>query len=458
MSALPSLAELAEDLATDRTTGTALTEAALERIADRSGEGSRAFLAVDPPKARAQAAAMDQLAKHGIRLSPLHGIPVSIKDLLDVQGEVTRAGSKLLAGAPPAVKDAAVVARLRAAGAVIIGRTNMVEFAYGGIGTNAHYGTPASPYDRRTGRVPGGSSSGAAVSVADGMAHAAIGTDTGGSCRIPAAFCGVVGYKPSQPRVPRDGCFPLSDSLDSIGPLARSVADCAVVDAIIAGEAPAPPKTVPLAGLRLAIPTNFVLDGLEAGVAKAFEGAVKVLRDGGARATEVTIPVISRMPELFVKGGIGGAEGFWLHQKWLETDASAYDPKVAARLELARHQTAAEHIGLKALRAEMIRALNAETQAYDALMMPTVPIIPPPIALFGDHQSLEDYTRINGQALRNSYVGNVFDRCSISLPCHEPDAAPVGLMLIGEHGGDAALFSAAQAIESTLAKRISPRT
>ena len=187
MPRLPSLAKLAEDLSAGRTTSAAITGAALEQIADPSGEGARAFNAVSPAKARAQAEAMDKLLANGIRLSPLHGIPVSIKDLFDVQGEVTRAGSKILDGAPPATKDAAIVARLRAAGAVLIGRTNMVEFAYGGIGYNPHYGTPAAPFDRKTGRVPGGSSSGAAVSVADGMAHAAIGTDTGGSCRIPAA-------------------------------------------------------------------------------------------------------------------------------------------------------------------------------------------------------------------------------------------------------------------------------
>ncbi len=456
MSRMPSLAKLAEDLISGRTTSSAITGAALEQIANPAGEGARAFNAVNPAKARAQAEAMDKLLAHGIRLSPLHGIPVSLKDLLDVQGEVTRAGSKILDGAPPATKDAAIVARLRAAGAVLIGRTNMVEFAYGGIGYNPHYGTPAAPYDRKTGRVPGGSSSGAAVSVADGMAHAAIGTDTGGSCRIPAAYCGVVGYKPSQPRVPRQGCFPLSGELDSIGPLARSVADCALVDAIIAGEAPEPLRDMPVRGLRIAVPKNFVLDNLEAPIAEAFERALKLLGDGGAVITERKFPIIDRMPELFSNGGIGGAEGFALHRKWLDTRAKDYDPKVATRLEIARPQTLAEHAGLKALRARMIGTLNAETHAYDVLMCPTVPNIPPPISLFGDHQSLSDYTKLNALALRNTYVGNAFDRCSISLPCHEPDAAPVGLMLIGEHGGDHALFRIAAAIETAISAKIRP--
>lgn len=454
MTTMPSLATLAADLAARRTTAGALTEAALARIADPSGEGARTFVAVDPSKARAQAAAMDKLLEHGIRLSPLHGIPVSIKDLLDVQGEVTRAGSRILADAPPAKADASVVARLRGAGAVIIGRTNMTEFAYGGIGFNPHYGTPASPWDRKTGRVPGGSSSGAAVSVADGMAHAALGTDTGGSCRIPAAYCGVVGYKPSQPRVPRTGCFPLSGALDSIGPLARSVADCALVDAIIAGEDPVALPERPVASLTVAVPQNYVIDSLEPEVAKAFERTLKLLRDAGARVEERSFPVIDRMPELFVKGGIGGAEAFALHKRWLDTRAGDYDPKVAQRIEFARVQSAADYQSLKSLRADMIQALEAETSDYDALAFPTTPNVPPPIRLFGDHQSMEDYTGLNGLSLRNTYVGNAFDRCSISIPCHEPGTAPVGFMLTGAHGGDRRLFSTALAIEQLLDRKV----
>jgi aspartyl-tRNA(Asn)/glutamyl-tRNA(Gln) amidotransferase subunit A len=256
--------------------------------------------------------------------------------------------------------------------------------------------------------------------------------------------------------VPRQGCFPLSESLDSIGPLARAVADCALIDAIIAGEPPAPLEPMPLAGLRLAIPSNFVLDGLEAPVAKAFETAVSALSAAGARVSEVAFSIIDRMPELFPKGGIGGAEAFALHRKWLDARADDYDPKVSTRLELARQQTAAEYIGLKALRAMMIRSLDAQTSDYDALLLPTVSIVPPPIALFGDHQSLEDYSRINGATLRNTYVGNAFDRCSISLPCHEPKSAPVGLMLIGERGGDRALFRAAAAVEKAIAAKIRP--
>src|SRR5215469_9067384 len=235
----PTLRDLAAELAAGRTTSRALTEAALARIADPGGEGRRSFTRVYETAALATADAQDRLRGAGILLSPLAGLPVSVKDLFDVAGEATTAGSVALKDAPPAVADAPIVRRLRAAGAVIVGKTNMTEFAYSGVGINPHYGTPGNPYDRA--RVPGGSSSGAAVSVVDGCAAVAIGTDTGGSVRIPAALCGLVGFKPTQRRVPRDGAVPLSTTLDSIGPLARSVEDCAIVDAILAGEEPVVP-------------------------------------------------------------------------------------------------------------------------------------------------------------------------------------------------------------------------
>jgi aspartyl-tRNA(Asn)/glutamyl-tRNA(Gln) amidotransferase subunit A len=225
-----TIAEAAAALASGRTTSRALVETALDRIADPAGEGARTFVRTYPTQARASADAIDALRRANRAPSPFAGIPVSLKDLLDVAGEPTPAGSVVLADAPLATAHAPVVQRLLAAGLIPVGRTNMTEFAFSGVGINPHYGTPRSPYGRQadgSGRVPGGSSSGAAVSVSDHMAFAAIGTDTGGSCRIPAAFCGVVGYKPTQRRVPRDGVLPLSTTLDSIGPLARTVACCA---------------------------------------------------------------------------------------------------------------------------------------------------------------------------------------------------------------------------------------
>jgi aspartyl-tRNA(Asn)/glutamyl-tRNA(Gln) amidotransferase subunit A len=287
----PTITQLAADLAAGRTTSRKLTEEALARIEDPKGEGSRAFVKVWKNQALAAADASDGLRKAGLVPSPLAGIPVSIKNLCDVAGETTLSGSKALDDAKPATADAPVVARLRAAGAVIVGSTNMSEFAFSGVGFNPHYGTPGNPADRT--RVPGGSSAGAAVSVADRMAVAALGTDTGGSVRIPAAVCGLVGFKPTARRVPIDGVIPLSTSLDSIGPLANSVEDCGIVDAIFAGELGngpvSVPDAVPLAGLRFAIPKHFVMDDLDVTVAKAFERAARALAAKGVKIEEIDL-------------------------------------------------------------------------------------------------------------------------------------------------------------------------
>ena len=289
-----TLIELAAALDAGRTTSRALVEDCLARIADPAGEGSRTFVAVQGDAARAQADAMDTLRRHGRAPGRYAGIPVSLKDLFDVAGEVTAAGSVVLDGAAPAAAHAPVVARMLAAGFVPVGRTNMTEFAFSGLGINPHHGTPASPWDRATRRVPGGSSSGAAVSVADGMAFAALGTDTGGSCRVPAALCGVVGYKPTARRVPITGVLPLSFSLDSVGPLANSVACCAIVDAVLAGQASGLPVQRPLAGVRLALPDRIVTDGMDAphcgGVRTGAGGAVCGGRFGGAGAFRRTGP------------------------------------------------------------------------------------------------------------------------------------------------------------------------
>src|SRR5437899_2177838 len=275
MAANPTISQLAADLAAGRTTARKLAEAALARIEDPKGEGKRAFIKVYKAQALAAADASDALRKAGIVPSPLAGLPVSIKNLCNVAGETTLAGSRALDDMPPAQQDAPVLARLRAAGAVIVGSTNMSEFAFSGVGANPHYGTPGNPADRK--RVPGGSSSGAAVSVGDQMAVVALGTDTGGSVRIPSAVCGLVGFKPTARRVPIDGVVPLSTSLDSIGPLANSVECCAIVDAVFAGQPIVVPEPVALSGLRFAIPRHFVMDELDATVSKAFERACAML-------------------------------------------------------------------------------------------------------------------------------------------------------------------------------------
>src|SRR5271156_5215699 len=275
MKNVPTITALADDLEAGRTSARKLVDECLARIGDKAGEGARAFIHVDTEAAIEAAEAMDRLRKAKAAPSPFAGIPVSIKDLFDIKGQVTRAGSRALEDSAPAEADATVVARLRRAGFIVIGRTNMTEFAYSGIGINPHYGTPKGAWNRKEGHVPGGSASGAAVSIVDRMAFGALGTDPGGSCRIPAAYNGIVGFKPTQRRVPLDGGVPLSFTLDSFGPLARSVACCAVLDAVLAGEAVVPLRPRPIRGLRLAVPTTVVLDELEDAVARAFERALE---------------------------------------------------------------------------------------------------------------------------------------------------------------------------------------
>jgi aspartyl-tRNA(Asn)/glutamyl-tRNA(Gln) amidotransferase subunit A len=444
-NAMPTVLSLAADLTAGRTTSRALVEAALARIADPSGEGIRAFTRVYADQARVAADAQDQLRKAGYVASPLAGLPVSIKDLFDVAGEVTLAGSKALDDRPPAERDAPIVARLRAAGAVIIGKTNMTEFAFSGVGINPHYGTPGNPYDRT--RVPGGSSAGAPVSVADGSAVVAIGTDTGGSVRIPAALCGVVGFKPTGNRVPRAGATPLSTTLDSIGPLANSVACCAITDAVMAAEEPTAPNAAPVAGLRLAVPQSFVLDDLAPAVASAFADACSALSRAGARVVDLPLRELSEYPRLSDRGNLVNSEAFAWHEELLARRGNEYDPRVRSRIEFGRSVSAAAYIRICTARADLIARVAAQTADFDALLLPTVAITAPPIAAFADDR---EYFRLNGLILRNTSVINFLDRCAATLPIQPPGTPPVGLMVVGEHGADRRLLAIAGGIEGVV--------
>lgn len=442
-----TLAALAEDLATDRTTSRKLVEDCLARIADPQGEGSRAFISVDTAGARAAADAMDLRRKAGKAPTRFAGIPISIKDLADIEGQTTTAGSRALADAAPAKADAPVVARLKHAGFTVIGRTNMTEFAYSGLGINPHYGTPVSPYDRAAKRVPGGSSSGAAVSVADGMAYGALGTDTGGSCRIPAAFCNVVGYKPTAHRVPTAGAVPLSTTLDSIGPLARSVACCTSLDAVMAGEPESELKPAALAGLKLLVPETMALEAMDEHVAATFDAALARLSKAGAKVTRAAFPVFDAIPALVRKGGFSASESYAWHRELIARKRDVYDPRVLSRILRGAEQTAADYIDLLNLRRAAISAFGAAMEGVDALVMPTVPIIPPRVA---DLESEEDYTRQNLLILRNTLTINILDGCSISLPMGKRDGPPCGLMLSAPGGRDKQLFALAAAVEATL--------
>ncbi len=448
----PTALSLAADLAAGRTSSRALIEAALAQIAEPSGEGARSFVKVYTDSARAAADAQDRLRKAGYVASPLAGLPVSIKDLFDVAGEPTLAGSKALDDQPLAQRDAPVVARLRAAGAVLIGRTNMTEFAFSGIGINPHYGTPGNPYDRRL--IPGGSSSGAAVSVGEGAAIVAIGSDTGGSVRIPAALCGIVGFKPTQTRIPRDGVIPLSTTLDSIGPLANSVACCAIADSVMAGEPPAElisaPPPVPALALRLGVLQGFVLEGLAPEVASAFADACAALSRAGARIVDLPLAELNEIPAINAGGGFAPIEAYAWHRPLLARRGDDYDPRVRTRIERASGMTAVDYIALCAARADLIARVAARTADFDALLMPTVAITAPPIAAF---ERDEDYRRLNALILRNPSVINFLDRCAITIPIQRAGTPPVGLMVVGEHGADRRLLALARGIEAALAAR-----
>lgn len=436
-----TILKLAADLAAGRTTSRALTEQALARIEDPKGEGGRAFIKVYRTQALAAAEASDALRRAGIVPGPLAGLPVSIKNLCDVAGETTLSGSRALDDAPPAREDAPVVARLRAAGAVIVGSTNMSEFAFTGVGANPHYGTPGNPADRA--RVPGGSSSGAAVSVGDRMAVAALGTDTGGSVRIPAALCGIVGFKPTARRVPIDNVVPLSTSLDSIGPLANSVECCAIVDAVFAAKPIAIPEAAPLAGLRLAIPRHYVLDDVDATVGKAFERACTALAAKGARIEPVDLPQLTELPTINARGTFAAAEAYAWHKDLIARRGNEYDPNVAPRIQAAARMTAHDYIALLANRASLQKRVSAVTQNYDAVIMPTCAIVAPTIA---EVEASDVFARKNLLLLRNTAVGNFLDRCAISLPCHAPGELPVGFMLMGEAMADKRLLAMARSV------------
>jgi aspartyl-tRNA(Asn)/glutamyl-tRNA(Gln) amidotransferase subunit A len=444
---LETIKQLARSLASGSVTSRVLVEQSLARIADPAGEGARAFVKVYTETACAMADAMDMLRRAGRAPSLYAGIPIALKDLFDVAGEPTPAGSRVLADAPPASAHAPAVQRLLAAGFVPVGRTNMTEFAFSGLGINPHYGTPLAPWDRAARRIPGGSSSGTAVAVADGMVAAGLGTDTGGSCRIPAAFCGVVGYKPTARRVPVDGVLPLAPSLDSIGPLAPSVSCCATIDAILAGEAPTPLVPPALAGLRLAVPENFAVADLDPYVSAAFERALERLAEAGARVVHTCFPTFDAIAEANAKGGLAAAEAYAWHRTLLAEKGTGYDPRVRSRIERGARQSAADYFELVAARRRLIGEFDTATRQFDALLLPTTPIVAPRLEELARE---EDYTRRNLLILRNTAVGNFLDRCAVSLPCHRPGEPPVGLMLMGETMGDGQLFRIAAAVEAAL--------
>jgi len=421
-------------------------EQALARIADPAGEGKRACLTMYAESARKAADAADQRARAGNTLGPLDGRIVSIKDLFDVAGEVTRAGSKVLADEGLVAKfDTPVVGRLRMAGAVIVAKTNMSEFAFSGVGANPHFGTPGNPFDRA--RAPGGSTSGGGVAVADGMCEIAVGTDTGGSTRIPAALCGIVGWKPSKRRVPTDGAFPLSFTLDSIGPMARTVADCALADAIMAGEAPPQMEPASLSGLRLGIWTGMPFEGVDQTVAAAWERALAVLGKAGVQLIDVQVGLIEDVARANAKGGFAPAESFAIHRERLQAHGQGVDPNIRVRIERGGLMLAADYVDLMRARSRLVAAMDILMSPFDALILPTTPIVAPKLS---EVATPDEFGRKNAMLLRNTAPVNFLDLCAISLPLPRHEKLAAGLMLVGRNGQDRRLFEIAAGIEKCL--------
>ena len=411
---------------------------------------ARAFLATDFAGARSAASAADRAVAAGREPGRLAGLAISIKDLFDVEGEPSRAASAALADAPPAAHDAPAVARLRRAGAAFIGRTNMSEFAFSGVGLNPHHGTPANPATARldpTPRIPGGSTSGGGVSVATGAAWAALGSDTGGSIRIPAALQGLVGFKSTARRVPTEGALPLSTTLDTVSAITLSVRDAVLLHEVLADRTVVLPRR-PVAALRLGVPRNHMLDGVEPAVARAFERALAALSSAGATIETFELPLLGEIASINASGGFAAAESWAWHRKLLAERGGAYDPRVAMRIRRGAAMSAADYIELVAARRDWIARMEAALRPYDAMLSPTVPLSAPPIApLVAEDDA---FFAANNLLLRNPFVVNLLDGCAVSLPCHAEGELPVGLMLWGAAMRDDAILDASLAVEATL--------
>lgn len=447
-----NLFDLAHSLERKKVTSRELVEHCLHNIEAEGGEGHNTFVSVYKDKALAQADSIDAARIASINLSPFSGIPISVKDLFDIAGEITTAGSHVLDENRPAPHDAPAISNLKQAGFIVIGRTNMTEFAYSGLGINAHYGTPPSPYDRKTRRIPGGSSSGAAVSVTDEMAAAAIGTDTGGSTRIPAALCGLVGFKPTSQRVSTQGCVPLSPSLDSVGPIANSVTCCALLDAIMAGDPNIEITPFPEVGLRLGVLNGFAMEELDTEVANAFDDALQRLGKRGVLIKSHNLAELETYYAHINRACLVGSEAYAFHEQMLNNREEYYDPWVYKRITASASFSATDYIQTLKRRTECQQKTEERSYGLDAIVLPAVPLIPQPIASLIEDNDLS--LQVNGLNLRNTSIANTLNAPSITIPCHNPEQPPVGFMLIGKQGKDRELLSIARSIEPIIRKQI----
>jgi aspartyl-tRNA(Asn)/glutamyl-tRNA(Gln) amidotransferase subunit A len=444
-----SIAQLSVQIQAGALDPVALAEETLESI--RTYRDPSVFIVLTPERALAEATASSERIRAGRSLGVLDGIPIAWKDLFDLEGMVTTAGSKVLAREPAATTDATVVANLKAAGIVAVGRTNMSEFAFSGLGINPHYGTPQNPNSTDMPRIPGGSSSGAGVAVAAGLVPVAMGTDTGGSIRIPAAFNGTVGYKATRGRYSMAGVYPLSKNLDSLGPLTRTVQDAVWIDAAMRGLTQSEVRRGSLVGVSLVVPETVFFDGAEEGVVVSFEEAIRRLTNSGARVRRQVFPLFTELFDLMARHGpLVTADAFAFHRsRILGPDAAQMDHRVVARTRLGEKTTMAAYIDILEARERMIAHMAAMISAGEILVSPTLPHVAPAIAPLEADDEL--FVQVNGKTLRNTLIGNFLDWCGVSIPCGTGDAGmPVGLLLSGLPHTDDHLLSVALAAENTV--------
>lgn len=439
--------DLQRQIAQNQNGAEKLTQQALEQALQYQAQGGTAYISLDQNSAIAAAKAADFARESGYVASPIAGLTVSIKDLYDVKGQVTASASKILADHLPATQDAVVVEKLRNAGAVLFGRTNMSEFAFSGLGLNPHYGTPTYADDFK--RIAGGSTSGGAVSVALGHAVAALGSDTGGSLRIPAAFCGLVGFKPSSGRISTEGAFPLSFSYDTVGTITQTVEDNIILDEILSGEKFQKQSLQPQQ-LKIAITDDYVLDDAEPEVIEAYTRTLEHLEQQGIRFEKVDLSELDQIAEINHAGGLTAAEAWFIHRDYLNNPEqyTQYDQRVAQRISRGQHIGAADYLLIQQQRKALIQSVSAKLSAFDAWIYPTVAITPPLLQPLQQDDAL--FFKTNALTLRNTTVMNFLDGCAISIPCHQADQLPVGLSIAGLHGQDQRILNISLLIEQLI--------
>lgn len=441
--------QMSERLETGSLDPVALTEEVYARIGQHGDDAI--FIEETRTRAHAEAEASRQRQKAGLRLHPLDGVPTAWKDLFDLRGRVTTAGSTVMRKNAPATADAPVVATAARAGMICAGTVNMTEMAYSGIGLNPHYGTPRNIYaPAGETRSPGGSSSGSGVVVSAGIVPISMGSDTGGSVRIPASFNGIVGYKTSSGRYSMQGVFPLAPSLDTIGPLAHTVADCAMFDAMLRGLSA--PEAVPakIDHLNFVIPEGILFDALAPDVAANFDAAIARIESAGGRVRRIALPHLQEIADLGAKHGpLAGAEAYGVHHARLATpDRAEMDARVAARIELGKQMSALDLLSLQNARTR----LKAETAAIlgDAIVLcPTTPTTAMDTApLAASHDVFFEH---NNLTLRNTSLGNFLDWCGVQIPNgKDKNGMPTGFLMSAPSGHDTRILSAALGCEDII--------